>query len=200
MLYFRSKNITQRRHSFFLSLFPCLVCSNFQMEKTSSSWACTVITQLCLCFALYIALNLGHSQILVNNTDAPLDLYFISVNGGFRPFTQQSHLLHKVGSYIFLLHFFINPTFYFLTYFLKKIKLFAVFFSFFSYSTQFYWCFEICEYPLVPNILLFPTYICVKWMTQDRMKQHISGSSYTFAFPWLTHFSSSVYFCLVGLL
>ncbi|KAL2971434.1 hypothetical protein AAZX31_15G195800 [Glycine max] len=56
------------------------------MEKTS--WACTVITQVCLCFALYIALNLGQPQTS--------DLYFISVKGGFRPFTQQLHLLKQM--------------------------------------------------------------------------------------------------------
>ncbi|KAJ1410372.1 Metallo-dependent phosphatase-like, partial [Sesbania bispinosa] len=67
------------------------------MEKTS--WACTVITQLCLCFALYIALNLGHPQSLVKtNTSGhdPLDLYFISVKGGFRPLSQQFHLLKQM--------------------------------------------------------------------------------------------------------
>ncbi|KAJ1436927.1 Metallo-dependent phosphatase-like [Sesbania bispinosa] len=67
------------------------------MEKTS--WACTVITQLCLCFALYIALNLGQPQSLVKTSASahdPLDLYFISVKGGFRPLSQQFHLLKQM--------------------------------------------------------------------------------------------------------
>ncbi|KAK7304109.1 hypothetical protein RJT34_15163 [Clitoria ternatea] len=65
------------------------------MEKRS--WACTVITQLCLCFALYVALNLGQPQTLINYTNnAPPHLYFISVKGGFRPLTQQFHLLKQM--------------------------------------------------------------------------------------------------------
>ncbi|CAJ1975554.1 unnamed protein product [Sphenostylis stenocarpa] len=65
------------------------------MEKTSS-WACTVVTQVCLCSSLYIALNLGHPQALVNISETS-DLYFISVKGGFRPFTQQFDLLKQMG-------------------------------------------------------------------------------------------------------
>ncbi|XP_027338778.1 uncharacterized protein LOC113852648 [Abrus precatorius] len=68
------------------------------MEK--ASWACTVITQLCLCFALYIALNLGQPQTLVNTNASdhgePPHLYFISVKGGFRPLSQQFHLLKQM--------------------------------------------------------------------------------------------------------
>ncbi|KAK7411594.1 hypothetical protein VNO78_03029 [Psophocarpus tetragonolobus] len=64
-----------------------------RMEKTS--WACTLITQVCLCVALYIALNLGQPQPLVN-ISATSDLYFISVKGGFRPLTQQFRLLNQM--------------------------------------------------------------------------------------------------------
>ena len=54
--------------------------------------------QLCLCCALYIALNLGHPQTLLNTnaTQHYNDIYFISVNGGFRTFNQQLHLLNMV--------------------------------------------------------------------------------------------------------
>ncbi|XP_057429356.1 NADP-dependent glyceraldehyde-3-phosphate dehydrogenase-like isoform X3 [Lotus japonicus] len=68
-----------------------------QMEKTS--WACTVIIQVCLCFAFYIALNLGQPQKLVKTNASghePFDLYFISVRGGFRPHFQQFHLLKQM--------------------------------------------------------------------------------------------------------
>ncbi|KAL6499663.1 hypothetical protein OROGR_027573 [Orobanche gracilis] len=67
------------------------------MEKTS--WECTVITQLCLCFAFYIAINLGQPQNLVKTNGSshqPFDLYFISVRGGFRPHIQQFHLLKQM--------------------------------------------------------------------------------------------------------
>ncbi|XWS70378.1 hypothetical protein CRYUN_Cryun03dG0043100 [Craigia yunnanensis] len=61
------------------------------MER-STSWLCTLAIQLSLCFALYIALNLGKPQKLVYN-GRPLDLYFISVRGGMRPIKEQTHLL-----------------------------------------------------------------------------------------------------------
>ncbi|RDY02690.1 hypothetical protein CR513_13817, partial [Mucuna pruriens] len=70
------------------------------MEKTS--WACTVITQVCLCCALYISLNLGHPQTSLN-INASSDLYFISVKGGFRPLTQQFHLLKQLLGLILIL-------------------------------------------------------------------------------------------------
>ncbi|XP_061338458.1 uncharacterized protein LOC133285267 isoform X2 [Gastrolobium bilobum] len=64
------------------------------------SWGCTVITQLCLCIALYIALNLGQPQTLVKRNATghgePLDLYFISVKGGFRPLSHQFQLLKQM--------------------------------------------------------------------------------------------------------
>lgn len=66
------------------------------MEKTSCAY--TVLIQLCLCCALYIALNLGHPQTLLNTnaTQHDDDIYFISVNGGFRTFNQQLHLLNMM--------------------------------------------------------------------------------------------------------
>ncbi|XP_059454262.1 uncharacterized protein LOC132184591 isoform X1 [Corylus avellana] len=60
------------------------------MEKPS--WFCTVLTQVFLCFAVYLALNLGQPQKAIYQNRA-LDLYFISVRGGFRPLKQQTHLL-----------------------------------------------------------------------------------------------------------
>nr|POF16123.1 hypothetical protein CFP56_15614 [Quercus suber] len=54
---------------------------------------CTIFTQASLCFALYLALNLGQ-PIYSNRSDSrALGLYFISVKGGFRPLKQQTHLL-----------------------------------------------------------------------------------------------------------
>ncbi|GMI95056.1 hypothetical protein like AT4G30993 [Hibiscus trionum] len=60
----------------------------------SSSCLRTLAIQLSLCFALYVVLHLGHPQKLVRNDNgSPLDLYFISVRGGFRSLQQQTHLL-----------------------------------------------------------------------------------------------------------
>ncbi|KAL6331412.1 hypothetical protein AAG906_011350 [Vitis piasezkii] len=64
------------------------------------SWVRTVITQLSLCLAVLLAFNLGrpwekpmsHSS---SGSSRPLDLYFISVRGGFRPLNQQTHLLKQ---------------------------------------------------------------------------------------------------------
>nr|DAD27368.1 TPA_asm: hypothetical protein HUJ06_028836 [Nelumbo nucifera] len=69
------------------------------MEKTS--WVCTLVTQVCLCLALYGALNIGMPQRSVYSTairggGRPLDLYFISVRGGSRPLQQQTHLLKQM--------------------------------------------------------------------------------------------------------
>lgn len=65
------------------------------------SWVRTVITQLSLCLAVLLAFNLGrpwekpmsHSS---SGSSRPLDLYFISVRGGFRPLNQQTHLLKQM--------------------------------------------------------------------------------------------------------
>ncbi|KAF7806510.1 Metallo-dependent phosphatase-like [Senna tora] len=65
------------------------------MGKTT--WVCTVVTQISLCFALYVALNLGQPQNFIKRSGStPLDLFFISVNGGFRPLQQQFDLLKQM--------------------------------------------------------------------------------------------------------
>lgn len=67
---------------------------------------CTIFTQVSLCFALYLALNLGQ-PIYSNRSDSrALDLYFISVRGGFRPLKQQTHLLKLVNPSFYLIQFF----------------------------------------------------------------------------------------------
>ncbi|CAN0901070.1 hypothetical protein LINGRAHAP2_LOCUS21206 [Linum grandiflorum] len=56
------------------------------------SWTCTLITQVCLCIALYLAFNIG-------NPHQPFprrDIYFITVQGGFRPLHTQKHLLKQI--------------------------------------------------------------------------------------------------------
>lgn len=65
----------------------------------SSTWKVTIITQICLCVALFVALNIGHHHIYRSNTihRNPDDFYFISVGGGFRPFSEQTHLLKLVS-------------------------------------------------------------------------------------------------------
>ncbi|KAK4257528.1 hypothetical protein QN277_007104 [Acacia crassicarpa] len=65
------------------------------MEK-KTSWVCTVVTQVSLCFALYIALNLGHPQNFIYGRPTSLDLHFISVKGGFRPLQKQLDLLKQM--------------------------------------------------------------------------------------------------------
>ncbi|KAK3032353.1 hypothetical protein RJ639_035404 [Escallonia herrerae] len=64
------------------------------MEKPS--WVCTFATQLSLCCALYLVINMGRPQKPVNHSRSerePMDIYFISVVGGLRPFQEQTHLL-----------------------------------------------------------------------------------------------------------
>ncbi|KAG6625677.1 uncharacterized protein LOC122299100 isoform X2 [Carya illinoinensis] len=64
------------------------------MEKPS--WFRTIFVQVSLCFVLYLALNLGQPQKPIQRNrsgNRALDLYFISVRGGFRPLKQQTHLL-----------------------------------------------------------------------------------------------------------
>lgn len=68
------------------------------------SWVCTLITQLSLCLALYVALNLGQPQKSIyqringiSSNRKGLDFYFISVTGGFRPLEQQTLLLKQVS-------------------------------------------------------------------------------------------------------
>ncbi|KAK9275364.1 hypothetical protein L1049_022628 [Liquidambar formosana] len=68
------------------------------MEKPS--WVCTLVTQVSLCLALFLAFNMGSLQSKSmyhrRNGGKPHDLYFISVRGGFRPLKQQTHLLKQI--------------------------------------------------------------------------------------------------------
>ncbi|XP_057495355.1 uncharacterized protein LOC130780380 isoform X2 [Actinidia eriantha] len=67
------------------------------MEK--KSWVCTLITQLSLCFALFVVLNIGHPQKPTNQKRSerrPIDFYFITIRGGFRPLQEQTHFLIQV--------------------------------------------------------------------------------------------------------
>ncbi|KAK9100314.1 hypothetical protein Scep_023744 [Stephania cephalantha] len=76
------------------------------MER--QSWSVTLATQLCLCVALFIALNIGGNS--ERATSDPIntaskkstrpndDLYFLSVRGGHRPLNQHSHLLKQATS------------------------------------------------------------------------------------------------------
>ncbi|GLT43722.1 hypothetical protein SLA2020_176540 [Shorea laevis] len=60
------------------------------------SWVCTLATQMCLCFALYVALNLGQPQESVyrdSRIRKSPDLYFVSVRGGSRSLKERIHLL-----------------------------------------------------------------------------------------------------------
>ncbi|KAL0358301.1 UNVERIFIED_CONTAM: hypothetical protein Sangu_0679500 [Sesamum angustifolium] len=64
------------------------------------SWACTLITQLSLCIAAYIALNIGQPQKVthgsISSVGGSTDMYFISVAGGFRPLEEQDLLLQQM--------------------------------------------------------------------------------------------------------
>ncbi|GAB2289119.1 hypothetical protein Dimus_023421 [Dionaea muscipula] len=65
------------------------------MEKPS--WVLTVVTQISLFFALYLALNLGQPYYRRNGIAGPFEIYFISVRGGgFRSLEQQSLLLKQI--------------------------------------------------------------------------------------------------------
>ncbi|XP_031382813.1 uncharacterized protein LOC116196977 isoform X2 [Punica granatum] len=88
------------------------------MERPS--WVCTVFTQLFLCVALYVALNLGQPRNLGSNrqpagsgrirggANVVLDFHFVTVRGGgFRPPLQQARLL-KLVSKTFNAKFVIN--------------------------------------------------------------------------------------------
>ncbi|KAI3443996.1 hypothetical protein Pfo_000661 [Paulownia fortunei] len=64
------------------------------------SWVCTLITQLCLCIAAYIAISIGQPQKLthgnISSEGRPIDMYFISVAGGFRLLEEQTLLLQQM--------------------------------------------------------------------------------------------------------
>uniref|UniRef100_A0A2P2KIE7 Uncharacterized protein MANES_14G112000 n=1 Tax=Rhizophora mucronata TaxID=61149 RepID=A0A2P2KIE7_RHIMU len=69
------------------------------MEK-GRSWIATLVAQVFLCGALYVALNLGQPQKSNHQNRSgsgrPHDVYFISVRGGFRPLERQTHLLKQM--------------------------------------------------------------------------------------------------------
>ncbi|PKI38951.1 hypothetical protein CRG98_040659 [Punica granatum] len=85
------------------------------MERPS--WVCTVFTQLFLCVALYVALNLGQPRNLGSNrqpagsgrirggANVVLDFHFVTVRGGgFRPPLQQARLLKLCISSLSISH------------------------------------------------------------------------------------------------
>ncbi|CAA0825361.1 Calcineurin-like metallo-phosphoesterase superfamily protein [Striga hermonthica] len=65
------------------------------------SWVCTLVTQISLCIAAYIALSIGQPQKLSNGEVSSkgrlIDVYFISVDGGFRPLEEQTLLLQQMA-------------------------------------------------------------------------------------------------------
>lgn len=75
-----------------------------KMEK--KSWVVTLITQLSLCFGLFLVLNIGRPQSQKpiyqkkSSDRAPLDIHFISVRGGFRPLEEQTLLLKQVSFFL----------------------------------------------------------------------------------------------------
>ncbi|XP_075475140.1 uncharacterized protein LOC142505887 isoform X1 [Primulina tabacum] len=65
------------------------------------SWVCTLVTQLSLCIAVYVALNKGgrpekRSLGISAGQGRPVDVYFASVGGGFRPLEEQTLLLEQM--------------------------------------------------------------------------------------------------------
>ncbi|CDP10206.1 unnamed protein product [Coffea canephora] len=54
------------------------------------SWLCTFITQISLCFCVYLAFNMGDRT---ESSSRPVETYFMSVAGGFRPENEQTLLL-----------------------------------------------------------------------------------------------------------
>ncbi|GAB2232668.1 hypothetical protein Drorol1_Dr00011712 [Drosera rotundifolia] len=67
------------------------------MEKPS--WVLTVLTQISLCFALYLALNLGQPHFRKRfELDGEFEVYFISVRGGggFRSVENETILLRQM--------------------------------------------------------------------------------------------------------
>lgn len=74
------------------------------MKMQRKSWVCTLTTQISLCFALFVALQIGRPQkpILYHNTTETShhDIYFISVRGGSRPPKQQTDLLKQMAEVV----------------------------------------------------------------------------------------------------
>ncbi|KAL2481170.1 Calcineurin-like metallo-phosphoesterase superfamily protein [Abeliophyllum distichum] len=86
-----------------ISLFPHAIRRRKYregVEMKENSWICTIFTQLTLCIALYIALNIGQPQKHIfgnsKNEGRPIDMYFISIAGGFRPLEEQTLLLKQM--------------------------------------------------------------------------------------------------------
>lgn len=71
------------------------------------SWLCTAFTQLTLCIAFYVVLNIGqpqnHTYGNSENGGRKIDMYFITVAGGSRPLEQQTLLLEQVRFVISLM-------------------------------------------------------------------------------------------------
>ncbi|XP_059635478.1 uncharacterized protein LOC132277657 isoform X2 [Cornus florida] len=65
-------------------------------EMKKQSWVWTCLTQLSLCFALYLALKMGQPHNHNTSLSRPIDFYFITVTGGSRPLQQQTHLLKQM--------------------------------------------------------------------------------------------------------
>lgn len=63
------------------------------------SWVCTLITQISLSFAVYLALNIGDRTQSSGGSSCtrPIDMYFMSVAGDFRPPKEQTLLLKQVS-------------------------------------------------------------------------------------------------------
>ncbi|KAL0403997.1 UNVERIFIED_CONTAM: hypothetical protein Sradi_2040500, partial [Sesamum radiatum] len=76
-----------------------LGAEKFDSKMKEKSWACTLITQLSLCIAAYVALNIGQPQKvthgIISSVGGLTDMYFISVAGGFRPLEEQNLLLQQ---------------------------------------------------------------------------------------------------------
>lgn len=66
------------------------------MEKPS--WVCTLSIQIFLCLTLFLAFNFNISQFQNKSDDnsRSIDLYFITVRGGFRSLKHQTHLLKQM--------------------------------------------------------------------------------------------------------
>lgn len=68
------------------------------------SWVCTLITQISLCFALYLVFNMGQPRKSLQDRNSsrtqksnkPIDLYFMSVAGGFWALKEQTLLLKQM--------------------------------------------------------------------------------------------------------
>ncbi|XP_058206967.1 uncharacterized protein LOC131320316 [Rhododendron vialii] len=102
--FFFSSKKTCRAHAAFWKWHRSTSCGLYlageKMEK--KSWVVTLITQLSLCFGLFLVLNIGRPQSQKpiyqkkSSDRPPLDIHFVSVRGGFRPLEEQTLLLKQV--------------------------------------------------------------------------------------------------------